>query len=177
MTRNRSPSGGDDWPAASLPQQKGVPSKSNPHVWLSPLLTDSTWSDPTGIDCPWSLLPQQTGGPVGDTRQVCRPPLLMNDGICITNCSSGCGVSIPGPSGVGVAVGSGTGVGVAVGSGIGVAVGSGTGVAVGAGAGVGVGVVGPSGVARDSNCTSAGCCSPHAASVSSTSAIARERVK
>ena len=92
----------------------------------------------------------------------------MNDGACVMIGSSGCGVSIPGSSGIGVCVG--VGVGVSVGSGAGVAVGSGVGVGVGegAGVGVGVGVVGPSGVARASNCTTPGDGSPHAASVNSS---------
>ncbi|MYA49946.1 MAG: hypothetical protein F4Y25_04270 [Chloroflexi bacterium] len=92
----------------------------------------------------------------------------MTVSVCMTMETSGCGVSIPGSSGVGVCVG--VGVGVSVGAGVGVAVGSGVGVAVGegAGVGVGVGVVGPSGVARASNCTTPGPGSPHAASVNSS---------
>ena len=100
----------------------------------------------------------------------------MKDSTCITMETSGCGVSIPGSSGVGVCVG--VGVGVSVGSGVGVAVGSGVGVDVGVGAGVGVGVLGPSGVERASNCTTAGCGSPQPASIdSSKTAIVRVVMK
>ena len=172
IAANSTPSGAI---ASSLPQQNGTPLPKSTQVCSSPLLTPNTGAGLSNCrggttDCPVASLPQQVkpSSAFKSTMHVCALPLLMNDGTCITNGSSGCGVSIPGSSGVGVCVGAG--VGVSVGAGIGVAVGSGVGVAVGesAGVGVGVGVVGPSGVARASNCTNPGSGSPHAASMNSS---------
>ena len=77
IAANTSPSGGDDWPCQSAPQQTGEPSIRRAQVCQLPLLIAEKTSPSGGEDWPSLSLPQHTGEPSSRRAQVCRPPLLI----------------------------------------------------------------------------------------------------